>query len=77
MSGSRAFVLASLLPKPSMSVGIVLTCSQRVWIICTIVYSLFFHPLCKFPGPRIAAISPWWLKLTYYKTATEGSQNAV
>lgn len=28
-----------------------------VWLIFTIVKGLYFHPLSKFPGPRIAALS--------------------
>jgi cytochrome P450 len=28
------------------------------WIIYTAVYNLYFHPLAKYPGPRLNAISP-------------------
>ncbi|SPJ79087.1 related to isotrichodermin C-15 hydroxylase (cytochrome P-450 monooxygenase CYP65A1) [Fusarium torulosum] len=31
-----------------------------LWTISTVVYRLFFHPLAKFPGPRLAACSEFW-----------------
>lgn len=34
------------------------------WILYTVlmaVYNLHFHPLAKFPGPKMAAASEWWL----------------
>lgn len=24
------------------------------------VYNIYLHPLSKFPGPRLAAATPWW-----------------
>ncbi|KAE8354717.1 cytochrome P450 [Aspergillus coremiiformis] len=29
-------------------------------ILCRIIYNLFFHPLHRFPGPRMAAATTWW-----------------
>ena len=31
-----------------------------LWIIGFIVTRLYFHPLSKFPGPRIAALTRWY-----------------
>ena len=29
-------------------------------LIC-VIYNIFFHPLSRFPGPRWAACTRWWL----------------
>ena len=31
-----------------------------VWVLGFIIKRLYFHPLSKFPGPRIAAITRWY-----------------
>ncbi|KAH8593799.1 cytochrome P40 monooxygenase [Bisporella sp. PMI_857] len=32
-----------------------------VYIFVLVIYRLYFHPLSKFPGPKVAAISDFWL----------------
>lgn len=30
------------------------------YLVCKVIYNLFFHPLSKFPGPKIAAIGTYY-----------------
>lgn len=39
---------------PAMVISII------VWTLGRVVYNLYFHPLAKYPGPRMAAATEWW-----------------
>ncbi|KAJ3556245.1 hypothetical protein NM688_g2132 [Phlebia brevispora] len=37
-----------------------LTLAWLVWIVLNGVYNLYWHPLAKYPGPKLAAATIWW-----------------
>jgi hypothetical protein len=39
---------------PYLGLGLVL------YITCLYIYRLTFHPLSKYPGPKLAALSNWY-----------------
>lgn len=42
----------------------------KVYILWTVVYRLYWSPLAKFPGPRLAALSNWYE--FYYDVILQG-----
>lgn len=45
----------------SLKAGLVL--ATAVWVVYGVIkgiQNVYFHPLSKFPGPRLAAATSWW-----------------
>ena len=48
---------------PSLSAFEVSLVALPLWLLYLIIgglYRLYFHPLAKFPGPKIAALTRWY-----------------
>jgi hypothetical protein len=47
---------------PSLSnVLLALIAAVLTWSLCSALYNVYLHPLARFPGPKLAAASKYWL----------------
>jgi hypothetical protein len=38
-----------------------LVATVLIWSLCSAYYNVYLHPLARFPGPKLAAASKYWL----------------
>lgn len=56
---------------PSWSAILLNACGLYILsLIFTAIYNIWFHPLAKFPGPKIAVIGSWYE--AYYDVIKDG-----
>lgn len=63
---SRPALLPSLVEESNMFYTgfAVLIASLVIYAVGVTIYNIFFHPLAKIPGPRLAAITRLWFFAT-------------
>lgn len=53
--------MEAYLPKDSsLRAGITVLGLSAVYVISLVIYRLFFSPIAKFPGSKLAAVSGWY-----------------
>ena len=63
--------MEAYLPKDAvLRAGITVLGMSVVYVLSLVIYRLFFSPIAKFPGPKLAAITSWYE--LYYDVVHKG-----
>src|ERR1700755_845256 len=57
--------------RPSIALPLILSIGSCLYLIGLGIYRLYLHPLAKFPGPKLAALSRW--DEFYYEVIRKGN----
>ena len=63
--------MEAYLPKDAvLRAGITVLGMSVVYVLSLVIYRLFFSPIAKFPGPKLAAVTSWYE--LYYDVVHKG-----
>ncbi|KAI0379847.1 cytochrome P450 [Hypomontagnella monticulosa] len=70
ISEAMTSVVQPLSPHGLLLCALVVALLPILYYVLILAYNVYFHPLSKYPGPRIAASTPLWIALSYVRGNT-------
>ncbi|KAL1846859.1 hypothetical protein Daus18300_014117 [Diaporthe australafricana] len=66
LKDTLALTASSLKPQHLWMLALGASLIISVYYAGLFIYNLYFHPLAKYPGPRLAAATPYWMVSSYF-----------